>query len=76
MLGIVCSDDAPLLGFISTVAPAIAMGNTVVVIPSEQHPLAATDFYQVLETSDVAAGAVNIVTGLSTRTRSDIGGPR
>ena len=39
------------------------MGNTVVVVPSERHPLAATDFYQVLETSDVPAGVVNIVTG-------------
>ena len=39
------------------------MGNTVVVVPSERHPLLATDFYQVLETSDVPAGVVNIVTG-------------
>jgi aldehyde dehydrogenase (NAD+) len=45
------------------VAPAIAAGNTVVVIPSEKHPLAATDFYGVLETSDVPAGVINIVTG-------------
>ena len=44
-------------------APAIATGNAVIVIPSEPHPLAATDFYQVLETSDVPAGVVNIVTG-------------
>jgi aldehyde dehydrogenase (NAD+) len=41
----------------------IARGNTVVVIPSQAHPLSATDFYQVLETSDVPAGVVNIVTG-------------
>ena len=47
----------------SVMAPAIAMGNTVVVIPSEKHPLAATDFYQVLDTSDVPGGVVNIVTG-------------
>ena len=39
------------------------MGNTVVVVPSERYPLAATDLYQVLETSDVPAGVVNIVTG-------------
>ena len=39
------------------------MGNTTVVIPSESHPLSATDFYSVLETSDVPAGVVNIVTG-------------
>ena len=63
VVGIVCPDEAPLLGFISLVAPALAMGNRVVAVPSERHPLAATDFYQVLETSDVPAGVVNIVTG-------------
>jgi aldehyde dehydrogenase (NAD+) len=44
-------------------APAIAMGNTCVLVPSQTAPLAATDFYQVLETSDLPAGVVNIVTG-------------
>jgi len=61
--GVVCPDEAPLLAFVSLVAPLVAMGNRVVVVPSERHPLAATDFYQVLETSDVPAGVVNIVTG-------------
>jgi aldehyde dehydrogenase (NAD+) len=63
VLGLVCPDEYPLLGFISLVAPAIAMGNTVVAIPSERYPLSATDFYQVLDTSDVPAGVVNLVTG-------------
>jgi aldehyde dehydrogenase (NAD+) len=63
VVGVACPDEAPLLAFISLVAPLIAMGNRVVVVPSERHPLAATDFYQVLETSDVPAGVVNIVTG-------------
>lgn len=63
VIGIACPDDAPLLSFVSLVAPAIARGNTVVAIPSEKHPLAATDFYQILETSDLPAGVVNIVTG-------------
>jgi aldehyde dehydrogenase (NAD+) len=62
-VGIVCPDEQPLLAFLSTVAPAIAMGNTVVAIPSESRPLAATDLYQVLDTSDVPGGVVNIVTG-------------
>ncbi len=62
-IGILCPPEAPLLAFVSLVAPAIAMGNRVVAVPSEAHPLAATDFYQVLETSDVPAGVVNIVTG-------------
>jgi aldehyde dehydrogenase (NAD+) len=63
VMGIICPDRYPLLGLISLVAPAIALGNMVVVVPSERHPLSATDFYQVLETSDVPAGVVNLITG-------------
>lgn len=63
LLGIVCPDQHPLLAFVSTVMPAIAMGNRVIVLPSEKYPLAVTDFYQVLETSDLPGGVVNIVTG-------------
>ena len=63
VLGVACPDANPLLGFISTVIPPVAMGNTVVAIPSEQSPLVATDFYQVLETSDVPGGVINIITG-------------
>jgi aldehyde dehydrogenase (NAD+) len=64
VVGVGCPDDAPLLGFVSLVAPLIATGNTVVAIPSEPYPLAATDLYQVFETSDLPAGVVNIVTGV------------
>tara|TARA_R110002124_G_scaffold149220_1_gene315052 strand:+ start:199194 stop:201578 length:2385 start_codon:yes stop_codon:yes gene_type:complete len=63
IMGIICPDVMPLLSFISLLAPAIAMGNRAIVIPSERFPLFATDFYQILETSDVPAGVVNIVTG-------------
>jgi aldehyde dehydrogenase (NAD+) len=63
VIGIACGDRYPLLGMVSLMAPAMAMGNTTIVIPSPAHPLAATDFYGVLETSDVPAGVVNIVTG-------------
>ena len=63
VIGIVCPNEAPLLGFISLVAPAIALGNRVVVVPSEAHPLSATDLYQVFDTSDLPGGVVNIVTG-------------
>jgi aldehyde dehydrogenase (NAD+) len=62
-IGIVCPDEFPLLAFVSAVASALAMGNTVVAVPSERWPLAATDLYQVFDTSDVPAGAINIVTG-------------
>ncbi|HEY6807872.1 MAG TPA: aldehyde dehydrogenase family protein [Gemmatimonadales bacterium] len=63
VIGIAAPAAAPLLGFVSLVAPAVAAGNTVVVIPSEPHPLSATDFYGVLETSDLPDGVINIVTG-------------
>ena len=63
VIGIIAPEEAGLLGFISTVMPAIAMGNTVVVVPSQHYALLATDFYQVLDTSDVPGGVINIVTG-------------
>jgi aldehyde dehydrogenase (NAD+) len=63
VVGVVCPDEAPLLSFVSLLAPLLAMGNRTVIVPSEKHPLIATDFYQVLETSDLPAGAVNLVTG-------------
>ncbi|MBY6045222.1 aldehyde dehydrogenase family protein [Phaeobacter italicus] len=63
VIGAVCADEAPLLGLVSVMAPAMAMGNRVVLAASEAYPLAATDFYQVLDTSDVPAGVVNILTG-------------
>jgi len=63
VIGIACPDENPLLGFISLMAPAIARGNSVVMIPSQKYPLSAMDFYQVLDTSDVPGGVVNIVTG-------------
>jgi len=63
VMGIACPEEHPLLGFVSLVAPAIATGNTTVAIPSEAHPLAATELYTVLDASDVPAGVINIVTG-------------
>ncbi|MBP6624246.1 MAG: aldehyde dehydrogenase family protein [Chitinophagaceae bacterium] len=72
VLALICPDEFPLLGFISNVIPAIAMGNSVVVVPSETSPLLATDFYQILETSDVPAGVVNIVTGLKSELSTEL----
>ncbi|CUI07619.1 Aldehyde dehydrogenase [Janthinobacterium sp. CG23_2] len=63
VIGIICPNESPLLGFISLVAPALALGNRVIAVPSEAYPLAATDLYQVLDTSDLPGGALNIVTG-------------
>ena len=62
-VGVICPLEAPFLGFVSTVMPALAMGNTVVAIPSEAYPLITGDLYQLFDTSDLPAGAVNIVTG-------------
>jgi aldehyde dehydrogenase (NAD+) len=66
-IGIVCPKDAPLLGFLSLVMPALAMGNRVVAIPSESDPLITGDLYQLFDTSDVPGGAVNIVTGYASQ---------
>jgi aldehyde dehydrogenase (NAD+) len=62
-IGILAPSEAPLLGLLSLVLPAIAMGNTVVAVPSERYPLILGDLYQLLDTSDVPAGVVNLVAG-------------
>ncbi len=63
VMGIVAPPDRPLLALISLLAPALAMGNRVVAVPSAPYPLAAVELYHLLEASDVPAGALNIVTG-------------
>lgn len=63
VIGVAAPDESPLLGFVSVVAPLLAMGNTVIALPSEPRPLSATDLYTVLESSDLPAGVLNIVTG-------------
>jgi len=62
-IAVFAPDEAPLLGLVSLIGPAMAMGNRITIVASEPWPLAATDFYQVLETSDVPGGVVNILTG-------------
>lgn len=68
VMGLVAPAEAPLLGLVSGIAPLIAMGNAVVALPSPAFALPAIDLIQVLETSDVPGGVVNIVTG----TRPDV----
>jgi acyl-CoA reductase-like NAD-dependent aldehyde dehydrogenase len=63
VVGIVAPDEPPLLGLVSRVAPAITGGNSVVAIASETQPLAAIELAEVLATSDVPGGVVNILTG-------------
>lgn len=62
-IAMLCPDANPLSGLVATLAPAIAMGNRVIAVPSEPFPLAATDFIQILETSDIPCGVINILTG-------------
>ena len=62
-VGVICPASVPLLGFFSLVLPLLSAGNTVVAVPSESYPLIAGDLYQVFETSDLPAGAVNLVAG-------------
>jgi aldehyde dehydrogenase (NAD+) len=66
-MGIICPREAPLLGFLSLIMPALAMGNTVIAIPSEAYPLIAADLYQLFDTSDMPSGAINIVTGYASQ---------
>ncbi|HTX76089.1 MAG TPA: aldehyde dehydrogenase family protein [Terracidiphilus sp.] len=62
-IGILAPTEAPLLGLVSLLLPAVAMGNAVVAVPSERYPLIVADLYQLLDTSDVPAGVVNLVAG-------------
>ena len=62
-VGVLCPDDFPLLGLVSLLAPLMATGNRAVLVASEPYPLAATDLYQVLDTSDVPGGVANVLTG-------------
>jgi len=62
-IGIVCPREMPLLGFLSLALPALAVGNTVIAVPSETYPLIAGDLYQLFDTSDLPGGAINIVIG-------------
>ncbi len=66
-VGIICPTEAPLLGFLSLVLPALAVGNTVIAVPSERYPLITGDLYQLFDTSDLPGGAVNIVTGYASQ---------
>ncbi|GAA0312749.1 aldehyde dehydrogenase family protein [Rhodovulum strictum] len=63
VIGAICPDEAPLLGLVSVLAPAIAMGNACVLVPSDPFPLAAMAFCRVLESAGLPGGVVNMITG-------------
>ncbi len=59
----IAPDDTSLLGLVSIIAPVIAGGNSIVILASESHPLCSISFAEVLHTSDVPGGVINILTG-------------
>lgn len=66
VVGIVAPEEPPLLGLVSRLAPALVAGNALVVLASESNPLPAIDLAEVIATSDVPDGVVNIITGNKT----------
>lgn len=63
VVGVVAPENSPLLGFVSTIAPIIVGGNSVVVLTSEKRPTAAISFAEVIQNSDVPGGVINIISG-------------
>ena len=63
VVAVLAPQDSPLLGLVSVLAPAIVSGNTVVLVASEKYPLPAVTLAEVLATSDVPGGVVNLLTG-------------
>ena len=63
VVAVLAPQDSALLGLVSVIAPAIVSGNTTVVVASERYPLAAVTLAEVLATSDVPGGVVNVLTG-------------
>jgi acyl-CoA reductase-like NAD-dependent aldehyde dehydrogenase len=64
VVGVVSPEEPALLGLVSRVAPAVVSGNALVVIASESRPLPAVTLTEVLSTSDVPPGVINVLTGL------------
>ena len=63
VVGIIAPQDTALVGLVSAIAPALVTGNTVVVVASQRYPLSAISLAEVLATSDVPGGVVNVLTG-------------
>jgi acyl-CoA reductase-like NAD-dependent aldehyde dehydrogenase len=64
VIGVIASDDAPLLGLIQQFIPAVVSGNTVVALASERHPAPAILLGEILAVSDFPGGVVNLLTGI------------
>jgi acyl-CoA reductase-like NAD-dependent aldehyde dehydrogenase len=70
VVAIIADENFSLLGLVTAIAPVIAGGNTCVVLASESKPLCAVTFSEVLNTSDLPGGVVNILTGSSAELHS------
>lgn len=70
VISIIAPEENSLIGLVSTIAPVIAGGNSCIVLASENKPLCAVSFSEVLNSSDVPAGVVNILTGKSSELHS------
>ena len=76
VVGVIAPDSPPLLGLLSMIAPVIACGNTVVALASEKVPYPSILLGEMLATSDLPGGVVNILTGLPQGARADLRHPR
>ena len=65
VVGVLAPQESSLLGLVSVVAPVLATGNTAVVLASQHHPLPAVTFTEVLATSDLPGGVLNLLTGFT-----------
>ncbi len=74
VVGVIAPEEPALLGLVSRVAPAIVGGNAVVVLTSESQPLAAVELAEVLATSDLPGGVVNLLTGYKSETAPVLAG--
>ncbi len=74
VVALIAPEEQPLLGLISLLAPCIAGGNTTVLLASEKHPLSAISFAEVVHSSDVPGGVINILTGSKQELTSWISG--
>jgi len=63
VVAVIAPEDSSLLGFVSVIAPAVVSGNTVVALASERFPLPGVTLSEVLATSDVPGGVINVLTG-------------
>jgi acyl-CoA reductase-like NAD-dependent aldehyde dehydrogenase len=76
VVGVIAPDEPELLGLVAEIAPALAAGNVVVAVLSEQHPLGGLDLAEVLGVADIPGGVVNLLSGRREELAPALGGHR